>query len=600
MLRQWTVPFAVLISCAGLASPDLALPAEDGDSALVRVVTKDKKAVVGQLLRETDAGIELVELTTSEAKVIPADQIDHKVRITESQAASFIGLGNVLAWKIQGAIPKGAPSGRVVKVDQAAIYVSLGGKSGAKAGQEMRVYRGETELKDPATGDVLGRERRLIARLIVTEVSEKFSKARMQGDLEIALEVGDTVEPTGANNVVVVLPFVTVNGERTTAGRDLAEQLTTALVQRKVNVVERSQVDRVLAELLMQNTVLFDPEKAQRIGKQVGAYATLLGTLSFTKNAAQANVRLVEIETGRILTAGEYRLPGKAPAAGAPREAAPQVIAQSGGGITNSIGMKMVLIPPGEFTMGSSEGYSNEKPPHKVRITNLFYLGMYPVTQDEYKRVMRVNPSAFSANQIRVSTFNPQYRNGEQGEKKMRASMARAAAGKITGSCPVETVAWVDCVEFCRRLSAMPAERAAGRVYRLPREAEWEYACRAGTTTRWYCGDDVADLTNCAWFNENSGDTSHPVGQKKPNAWGLYDMHGLVWQWCSDWFGGYHDSPATDPTGPERGDMRVCRGGACYSRAILLRSASRKGYPPSSVSCGTGFRMAVEIAGQER
>ena len=153
---------------------------------------------------------------------------------------------------------------------------------------------------------------------------------------------------------------------------------------------------------------------------------------------------------------------------------------------------------------------------------------MYPVTQAEYEKVMGVNPSAFTEKQMDVSGFQPPLPK-EQVEWRFNVE---AVAGKDTSRHPVDTVSWEDAMEFCRRLSAMPAERAAGRVYRLPTEAEWEYACRAGTTTRWFCGDDEAKLVEVAWFDKNSGEMTHPVGEKRPNAWGLYDMYGNVWQWC--------------------------------------------------------------------
>ena len=122
----------------------------------------------------------------------------------------------------------------------------------------------------------------------------------------------------------------------------------------------------------------------------------------------------------------------------------------------------------------------------------------------------------------------PSSRRLPETEVKSRLDDRKKVAGKDTSRHPVETVNWDEAMEFCRRLSAMPAERAARRVYRLPTEAEWEYACRAGTTTRWYCGDDEAGLVDVAWFNKNAGRMTHPVGEKKPNAWGLYDMHGNV------------------------------------------------------------------------
>ena len=138
----------------------------------------------------------------------------------------------------------------------------------------------------------------------------------------------------------------------------------------------------------------------------------------------------------------------------------------------------------------------------------------------------------------------------------------------------METVTWQEAKEFCRRLSALPAERAAGRVYRLPSEAEWEYACRAGTATRWHSGDDLSALADAAWLKENSGGITHPVGEKKPNAWGLCDMHGNVRQWCADWFGAdaYKQSFPSDPTGPLSGAYRVLRGGfAATTRPRCIR-----------------------------
>ena len=132
-----------------------------------------------------------------------------------------------------------------------------------------------------------------------------------------------------------------------------------------------------------------------------------------------------------------------------------------------------------------------------------------------------------------------------------------------------------DAVEFCRKLSAMPAEKTAGHVYRLPTEAEWEYACRSGTTTAYGFGDDASRLGDYGWFSGNSDSSTHPVGEKKPNAWGLYDMHGGVYEWCQDWYGDYPSGSATDPTGATSGSFRVLRGGGWSNGARYCRSAYR-------------------------
>ncbi|MGA2622049.1 MAG: SUMF1/EgtB/PvdO family nonheme iron enzyme, partial [Thermoguttaceae bacterium] len=250
--------------------------------------------------------------------------------------------------------------------------------------------------------------------------------------------------------------------------------------------------------------------------------------------------------------------------------------------ITNSIGMKLVLIPPGEFEMGSpkeiideelrahggdqwwAERLPGEGPRHHVRITQPFYLGVYEVTQGEYERVMGTNPSEFSA-------------TGKEKDK---------VAGQDPKRFPVECVSWDDCVEFCRKLSALPEEKAAGRWYGLPTEAQWEYACRAGSTGRFNFSpvsraipreNDENGLTDYGWFKGNSEDRTHAVGSKPANAWGLYDMHGNVWEWCQDWYDAryYGVAPTADPTGPPGGSCRVLRGGSCYMDAEYCRSAFR-------------------------
>ena len=233
---------------------------------------------------------------------------------------------------------------------------------------------------------------------------------------------------------------------------------------------------------------------------------------------------------------------------------------------TNSIGMKFVVIPPGEFMMGSGIGGDDEKPVHKVTLTQPFYLGVYEVTQDEYERVMGSNPSKFKGR-----------RN------------------------PVEQVSWDDAVEFCRKLSSLPEEKSAGRVYRLPTEAEWEHPCRAGTDTKYSFGGDSNQLGASAWFDGNAGSMPHPVGQKLGKPWGLYDMHGNVWEWCSDWSGDYPSRAVTDPRGPRSGSYRVHRGGSWGGLAGDCRSAFRHYYTPGNRNRYLGFRVVLSpsVAGGE-
>ena len=237
--------------------------------------------------------------------------------------------------------------------------------------------------------------------------------------------------------------------------------------------------------------------------------------------------------------------------------------------VTNSIGQDLVLIPAGSFQMGSPEGESgrssDEGPQHRVEITKAFYMGRTEVTQGQWRGVMGTEP-------WKESSF------AQEGEQNAASS-----------------INWDDATEFCRRLS-----QREGKTYRLPTEAEWEYACRAGTTTRFHFGDDESQLGEYAWFYGNADsigeDYAHSVGQKKPNPFGLYDMHGNVDEWCGDWFDSdyYASSPLRDPRGPSSGSSRVLRGGSWYDAPNLVRCALRYGSTPGNRSDLFGFRVVLE------
>ena len=238
--------------------------------------------------------------------------------------------------------------------------------------------------------------------------------------------------------------------------------------------------------------------------------------------------------------------------------------------LSDTVSLDMIRIEPGTFMMGSPEdelGRRNDEVQHQVTLTQGYWLGQYEITQAQYKAIMKVNPSSF-----------------------------------IGADLPVDTVSWNDAMEFCKKLTEI--EKAAGRLpkgyeYTLPTEAQWEYACRAGTTTALNSGKNLSDKEKCpemdevGWYYYNSDDKTHPVGQKQPNAWGLYDMHGNVFEWCLDWKGDYPTSSVTDSTGPSTGSYRVFRGGSWISHAYYCRSARRDYYYPGSRAGNFGFRVAL-------
>ena len=225
-------------------------------------------------------------------------------------------------------------------------------------------------------------------------------------------------------------------------------------------------------------------------------------------------------------------------------------------------------INPGTFTMGSPiteyDRSDNESPQTAVTLTRGFWMERYEVTEGEYTAVVGTNYSFFA---------------GDTNQ-------------------PVEEVQWFDASNYCALLTMR--ERAAGRVpvgyeYRLPTEAEWEYATRAGTTNRFFFGDDPTYtlLLDYAWVSTNSNQTAHDVGGKLPNPWGLYDTSGNVWEWCADWYGPYPGGSVTDPTGPSSGTYRVMRGGSWHFPSGDARSADRNFNPPDFASFGIGFRVVL-------
>jgi formylglycine-generating enzyme required for sulfatase activity len=253
------------------------------------------------------------------------------------------------------------------------------------------------------------------------------------------------------------------------------------------------------------------------------------------------------------------------------------------GTITNALGMEFVLISPGTFIMGSPSkepGRYGDEGRHQVTLTRAYYLQTTEVTQGQWNAVMGSNPSYFK---------------------------------NCGDDCPVEQVSWNDVQEFIRRLNG----QQGADIYRLPTEAEWEYAANAGSLEAlangalgqtgcewdrnlsamgWYCGNAHVSYNGCYDLSGRGGPKCagpKPVAQKKPNAWGLYDMHGNVWEWCADWYGDYPTSAVTDPTGPSSGDTRVLRGGSWINYARFCRSASRFDSVPSLRYANSGFRLAL-------
>jgi len=262
---------------------------------------------------------------------------------------------------------------------------------------------------------------------------------------------------------------------------------------------------------------------------------------------------------------------------------------------TNSLGMKFVKITSGNFMMGSGispseiarqyggkeEWYKDDIPQHRVTIRHPFFVQTMEVTVGQWRLFVKdtsYKTEAETGGGATILTDNEW--------QKTEGYYWDNPGFPQTKMHPVTCVSWNDVQAFIEWLN-----RKEGKTYRLPTEAEWEYACRAGSTASFSFGDDLINLGKYAWYWNNANRRSHPVGKKEPNPWNIHDIYGNVWEWCEDWYGKYPAGPVVDPAGPSSGTAKVFRGGSAYSQAWFCRSAYRGGYQPDGSFTSLGFRL---------
>ena len=342
---------------------------------------------------------------------------------------------------------------------------------------------------------------------------------------------------------------------------------------------DRVDMSSIMGEHNFQRTGMVSDEQIRRLGEMTGASSILVAEAAvYDPTHIIITAKILNVETAGVESAVPPQIASTTPTEmqNACVQLAAQLIGGSGGTYTpvrpnlpqnnganmitinvGNVSFEMVKVEAGSFIMGctSEQGNcdSDERPYHRVTISSDYYMGKFEVTQELYEAVMGVNPSNFKG-------FDR----------------------------PVEMVRWNDAQEFCAELSRM-----TGRRFRLPTEAEWEYAARGGkkSTSAKFSGS--SSVANVAWYTDNSGGQTHPVGKLRPNELGLYDMSGNVWEWCQDWYGSYGSNTQTDPQGPSSGQRRVLRGGSWFGKASNCRVANRNGNSPDYRYNSNGFRVVL-------
>ena len=356
-------------------------------------------------------------------------------------------------------------------------------------------------------------------------------------------------------------------------------------------VIERAQIDRIFEQFEIQNVGCISDSCAVEFGKMLQCDRIVIGSISLIGETYSVTSRMVDIESSRTIKSVDRQhrgaiddllleiipLIGKELMTGE-RTAMDELT--SGGAadgleqidltlLRGILGEKfsMVALPAGVFEMGSDGDDRDERPAHRV-VLDAFAIAVAEITQAEYKAVIGKNPATFDSDT----------------------------------SLPIEDISWFDAIKFCNKLSELldllPCynEKTGACAYlrngfRLPTEAEWEYACRAGSETAYSSGADTGALESAGWYRENSEKRTHLPSEKTANSWGLFDMHGNVAEWCNDAYGRYGREAADNPAGGDNDDYRICRGGSFASKAEDCRSTNRLFFPPKTKSKTIGFRI---------
>ena len=531
----------------------------------VTAVRTDGKSYFGQLVERNDKQITLLDASTNDLISIKMSQVTGVEENYPHKSMQLrMGLPKYFAWRIASANNLGLIRGRIALVDPDGIFVSLGANQGIKSGSELVVRGSGKTITHPETGEVLRVVRPEVAKLQVTRVfGEKLCQAALTDPSQLAaVKKGMVVDWQQSDRKLAVLP-VQWQGKVATAKGNEAIQvqnaLIDALVARGVTVVSNAQIDSTALRLSQALGLSKSDIPSLDLAKGVNADIAVTGAIIAKSNkAAEMRLRVMDAKNGNFVDSAEgiIRLRELGGNNQAMQDRTRNKPANKVPGKTNVavnfLGMKFKRIPAGKFMMGKPGSQ------HLVTISKSFEIGIFEVTQQEYFEVTGEKPSHF---------------NGLNN--------------------PVEGITWFEAVDFCKRLTNHPKSKAAGYVYRLPTEAEWEHACRAGTTTLYSFGDKASDLDAYA-VNKNNSRSTKPVGTKKPNPWGLYDMHGNVWEWCLDWYEDYPRGPVTDPTGRASGSLRtpkIRRGGCFASDASRCLSRDRGLRGPANRDYNCGIRL---------
>ena len=400
---------------------------------------------------------------------------------------------------------------------------------------------------------------------------------------------------------VAVLDMETENVSEQDAGyltRRIRHEL---FLNGKYKVLERASMEEILTEQGFQLTGCTSSECAVQAGQLLGVQFMVAGSIGKIGSMYTIFLRLIDVESGEITASATIDSRGSIEdvATNTTKEAvttllggqsgisAPAVSTKPASTSSPLPGLTFVTIPSGSFMMGSNDGESDEKPVHNVYIKS-FKMMTTEVTVGLFRQF--VNETGY---QTEAEKSGGAYvYDGNQWGQKSDANWSNPYFSQ-SDDHPVVCVGWNDCKEYIQWLN----RKDPGKGYRLPTESEWEYACRAGSTTKYYSGNSDSDLGRAGWYSGNSGNKTYPVGQKTPNAWGLYDMHGNVWEWCEDV---YHDSYNGAPADGSAwlspsGQYRVLRGGAWSFPPFDCRSAARDGSGPDTLNRSLGFRLCASL-----